>query len=87
MRTVKKRSTAGRALAEYDGHRTVIGTMVDTEAPDYAVGIGREIHRFIALGVMATTALAYGFATTVVVGDQVIAIIDWISARSDPADG
>ena len=64
----------------------MIATCFRAEAPEDAARIRWEIDWPVTFGIMAATALAARLAAAVVIGNQVVAIVDWVAAGADPGD-
>ena len=72
--------------AYYQRDSTVIARIFRTKTPKDSAAVAIKIHWLITFSVVTTAARAYRFATTVIVGHQVIATINRVSARSDPSN-
>ena len=84
LRTISDSEFCGLAKNARDG--AMISTRFRAEAPENVAGLGREVNRCFPFSTVATAAPAYGFATAVVVGDQVIPVIGRIVAGTYPGD-
>ena len=71
----------------YERDSTVIAGIFRTKTPKDSAAIAVKIHWFITFGVVTTAARAYRFATTVIVRNEIIKIINGVSASADPGDG
>ena len=66
------------------GRRAAVGLALSAETPGDLVVRGRPHDRPVALIAMTLTSAACGAPTTVVIGDDVVAVVGRIQARTDP---
>ena len=64
----------------------MIGLTLRAKTPKNVVCFSGEINRFISFGTVTKAPVAYRFATTVIVRNEIIKIINGVSASADPGD-
>lgn len=69
---------------QHQRNGTVVAGVLGAETPQHSAAVAVEVHRLIAFGVVASAASTNSLATTVVVGHQVITVINWIVAGAHP---
>lgn len=72
------------SLTQNNGNRTMVSALLGAEAPQDHAGIGWVVNGPVPLGVVATATLANRLAATVVIGNQVITVVDRIAAGTHP---
>jgi hypothetical protein len=65
----------------------MIGLTFRTKTPKNVVCFSGEINRLISFSTVTEAPVAYRFATTVIVRNEIIKIINGVSASADPGDG
>jgi len=64
----------------------MVGTVLGAKTPEYAAAVRREIDRTVAFGIVTAASLTDRFAATVVVGNQVVAIVERVAACPHPGN-
>ena len=71
---------------DHNADRAVIDNTSLTHTPIDIIAFTREINRFVTLIAVAEAALAGGFATAVIVRNDIVFVVGWIEAGANPGD-
>ena len=65
----------------------MIAGVLCAKTPQYGGAVAIKVNRPISLSIMAITTRAYSLATTIVIGHEVAASINWVATRTNPGNG